>query len=69
VTSLDEDNVVVFYSLNASDIWLNKRDGLLWERPYKRGITFTWKRVYFQVTYKRGITFTWKRVYFQVTYK
>ena len=33
VGSLERDNLVVFYSLNASEIWPDKRGGII----YKRG--------------------------------
>ena len=39
VTSLEGDNLVVFYYLKASDIWLHKRNGLWWEWPNKREAT------------------------------
>jgi hypothetical protein len=29
--------LVVFYYLRASEIWPDKRGGLWWEWPYKRG--------------------------------
>jgi hypothetical protein len=34
--SLKGDNLVVFYYLTAFEIWLDKMDGLWWERPGKR---------------------------------
>jgi hypothetical protein len=36
VASLAGDNLVVFYYLSTSEIWLDKRCGLWWEEPYKR---------------------------------
>ena len=37
--SFKEDNLVVCYYLSASEIRPEKRAGLLWEGPYKRGTT------------------------------
>ena len=37
MTSLDSENLVVFYYLNVSEIWPDKRGCLWWEWPYKRG--------------------------------
>ena len=39
VTSLERDNYVVFYYLMicTCEIWYDKRGGLWWEWPYKRG--------------------------------
>ena len=39
VASLEEDNLVEFYYLSASEIWPDKMDGLQWEMSYKRGTT------------------------------
>jgi hypothetical protein len=39
VASLAGDNLVVFYYLSTSEIWLDKRCGLWWEEPYKRETT------------------------------
>ena len=39
VTSLDWDNLVVFYYLSDSGIWPDKKGGLWWEGPYKRETT------------------------------
>jgi hypothetical protein len=37
VASLERDNLVIFYYLNACKIRPDKRSGLYWEWPYKRG--------------------------------
>jgi len=37
VASLEGDNLVVIDDLSASEIWPDKRGGLLWEWIYKRG--------------------------------
>jgi hypothetical protein len=37
---LDGDNLVVFYYLSASEIWLDERGDLWWECPYKRGLMY-----------------------------
>jgi hypothetical protein len=40
VTSLERGNLVLFYYLSASEIWLDKRVVIVrWEVPYKRGAT------------------------------
>jgi hypothetical protein len=40
VASLDGDNLVVFYYLSASEIWLDERGDFWWECPYKRGLMY-----------------------------
>jgi hypothetical protein len=40
VTSLERGNLVLFYYLSVSEIWLDKRVVIVrWEVPYKRGAT------------------------------
>jgi hypothetical protein len=39
VTSHEGDNLIGFYNLIISQIWLDKRGGLWWEWPYKRETT------------------------------
>ena len=40
VTSLERGNLVLFYYLGVSEIWLDKRVVIVrWEVPYKRGAT------------------------------
>ena len=48
VTSLDWDNLVVFYYLSASGIWPDKKGGLWWEGPYKKG------GLWWEGPYKKG---------------
>ena len=36
MTSLKGDNLVIFYYLSATEIWLDNRGGLWWQLPYKR---------------------------------
>ena len=37
--TLEQNNLVRCYCLDASEIWLNKRGGLWWWEPNMRGIT------------------------------
>jgi hypothetical protein len=39
VASLEGDYFIVFYNLNVSEIWPDKRCGLWWEGLYERGTT------------------------------
>ena len=37
MASLEVDKLVLFYYLSTSEIWIDRRGGLLWKWHYKRG--------------------------------
>jgi hypothetical protein len=43
MVSLERENIVVFYNVNASKIQSDKRDSLWWEGPCKKG-SLWWER-------------------------
>jgi hypothetical protein len=53
LVSLEGDNLVVFYYLSTSEIWLDKRSDLWWEGPYKRETivlgTFSVMRIMYRI--------------------
>jgi hypothetical protein len=59
VSSLEENNLVAFYYLSASEIWLDKGVVIVrWEVPYKRGATILHINLNFFLKFKLTFSLT-----------